>query len=301
MTNWKNISLDFNEQLQKEWEVRGFDWNQTHDWINIGLQAEDYNFANYLQNNCGRNAETVLNEGNLENLRREYQEELETQEVISRNIIENETQTLFGNFEETQLQEALSQSLLISQAEQSQNKEEEDPQLQAALLTSPQAVQIEKLQKEITSLKNQVFYKEIVEEKQQELEKQMQVLTTENGSLRAELKKVRQQNEELKKQLQSFCNEKTELKRNELEKLIRDIKNKVGDEELVDDWLEAQKEVIQSNNAFAQNQLEKMKVKLLKKVSGEEIEKLGQLYRELLELEVRLETKTETTCYKNIM
>ncbi|MCE8162640.1 MAG: hypothetical protein I3273_02310 [Candidatus Moeniiplasma glomeromycotorum] len=302
MTNWKNISLDFNEQLQKEWENRGFDYSQTHDWINIGLQPQDYNFASYLQNNRGSDVETILNEGNLETLRKEYQEELETQEVISRNIIENETQTLFENFEETQLQEALSKSLLISQTqtEPSRKKEEEDSQLQATLLVSTQEVQIEKLQKEITSLKNQIFYREIVEERHQELEKQIQALTGENNSLKAELKKVRHQNEDLKKQLQSFQSARTELKRNEFTKLVQDIKNKLGDEELVDDFLETYQEVIQSNNSFAQRRLEKIKPKLLKKISEQEIERLCQLQREILEMEVKLEEKVET-CYKNIM
>lgn len=86
MTNWKNISPDFTPELQKEWENRGFDYNQVWDWINIGLQPNDYNFANYLQNNCGRKAETILNEGNLESLRKEYQEELDTQQALSESL-----------------------------------------------------------------------------------------------------------------------------------------------------------------------------------------------------------------------
>jgi hypothetical protein len=301
MTNWKDISLDFNEQqLQKEWETRGFDYHQTYDWINVGLQPQDYNFANYLQNSCSHTPESILNEGSLERLRREYQEEMETQEAISRTLIESETKAFLENFEETQFQEALSQSLLISQtkksggewsgAERQSAEQEQDSQLQATLLASSQPdQQVEKLKKEIISLRNQLFYKEIIEEKKQELEKQVQVLTAKNSSLQEELKKVYQQNEDLKKQLRSFQSERNSLKRSELEKLIRNIKSKLDDEELVDDYLEAQKEVNQSNNSFAQRQLEKIKQKLLKKISEEEIEKLCQLYCELLELEEKIE------------
>ena len=49
MTNWKNIHSDFTSELQKEWEERNFNYEQAKEWINIGLEVRDAEFAAWLQ------------------------------------------------------------------------------------------------------------------------------------------------------------------------------------------------------------------------------------------------------------
>lgn len=40
--DWKGIHPDFTEELQKEWEERGFTYEETKEWIKIGLWPENY-------------------------------------------------------------------------------------------------------------------------------------------------------------------------------------------------------------------------------------------------------------------
>ncbi|MCE8162855.1 MAG: hypothetical protein I3273_01185 [Candidatus Moeniiplasma glomeromycotorum] len=43
--NWKKIHLDFTEELQKEWEDRGFSYEETKKWIEAGLWLINYEAA----------------------------------------------------------------------------------------------------------------------------------------------------------------------------------------------------------------------------------------------------------------
>ena len=50
MTNWKNIHSDFTEQSQAKWEELGFNYQQTKEWIEVGLEPWESELASYLEN-----------------------------------------------------------------------------------------------------------------------------------------------------------------------------------------------------------------------------------------------------------
>ena len=80
--NWQNIHPNFTEELIKNWNDYGFVAEQVKDWINIGLNPQDYNFAHFLKNIKQFTAEEVLNNHQAETLRNEFiqwQEESQTQ------------------------------------------------------------------------------------------------------------------------------------------------------------------------------------------------------------------------------
>ncbi|KLL03501.1 MAG: hypothetical protein MRECE_15c027, partial [Mycoplasmataceae bacterium CE_OT135] len=71
--DWKNINPDFTPELKKEWEEKGFTYEQTRGWINVGLKPTDADFACWLKHTKGKNTEWMLNHGNIEELSEEYQ------------------------------------------------------------------------------------------------------------------------------------------------------------------------------------------------------------------------------------
>jgi len=70
--NWKNIHRDFTKELTKEWQAQGFSYNQTADWINIGLKPTEAFYAGWLRDIKNKNSQWVLNYGDLKALRNEY-------------------------------------------------------------------------------------------------------------------------------------------------------------------------------------------------------------------------------------
>lgn len=70
--NWQGIHLDFTPEIIEAWNSFGFTYEQTREWINIGLTPQDYSFTAWLRDN-EINAEWVLNNGNLEQLKETYQ------------------------------------------------------------------------------------------------------------------------------------------------------------------------------------------------------------------------------------
>jgi len=72
MANWKNIHPDFTIELQKEWEKKGFNYEETEKWINIvGLLPKGAEFAQWLKIRLINltDPKTVLNyKGNLADL-----------------------------------------------------------------------------------------------------------------------------------------------------------------------------------------------------------------------------------------
>ena len=70
--NWNNIYSTFTPQLIQSWTSNSFTYQQTQEWINIGLQPTDYNFCAWLRDNKNFTPEQVLNEGNLEQLNQEF-------------------------------------------------------------------------------------------------------------------------------------------------------------------------------------------------------------------------------------
>jgi len=70
--NWTNLNLSFTEELINHWQSNNFTYQQTQEWINIGLQPNDYNFASWLRDIKQLSAEEVLNHYNLETLNQEF-------------------------------------------------------------------------------------------------------------------------------------------------------------------------------------------------------------------------------------
>ena len=67
MVNWKDIDINFTTELRKEWESKGFSYEECKEWINIGLSPKEADFANWLVKSKGgdyANPEWVLNNGN---------------------------------------------------------------------------------------------------------------------------------------------------------------------------------------------------------------------------------------------
>ncbi|MDR1670124.1 MAG: hypothetical protein LBR43_00150 [Spiroplasmataceae bacterium] len=78
--DWKNIHLDFNYQgqnwetnYQKKWEDLGFTYHQTKEWIDSGMKPADARFCWWLREFKQKDAEWVLNYGNMAELRKEYE------------------------------------------------------------------------------------------------------------------------------------------------------------------------------------------------------------------------------------
>lgn len=135
-----------------------------------------------------------------------------------------------------------------------------------------------------------------------ELKKVIQDLALANTNFSKELKENRVQNKRLEKELQVIKKEVSQLKevslingiqgkKEELDKIIVGMKNRLEDEELLEEVLEAQKEFTESNNSFAQKQLEKNKKRLLKsgQIRKEELDMICQKKAELTKLEKEVE------------
>ena len=76
MTNhWKDIDPNFTDRLQWEWTDKGFSYEQVKEWIDIGLTPYDSDFVYWLSEE-GYTALAVLNDGDNEQLRKDYQNSL---------------------------------------------------------------------------------------------------------------------------------------------------------------------------------------------------------------------------------
>ena len=77
-TKWKNISSNFTEELVKEWLNKGFTYETCADWVNINhpnqqnQAIKEANFYAWLRDTKKLTPEWMLNYGNSEELRREY-------------------------------------------------------------------------------------------------------------------------------------------------------------------------------------------------------------------------------------
>lgn len=69
---WRNIDLNFTTELIREWESKGFTYQQTKEWIDIGLTPNDADFCVWLRDTKKKDPEWVLNYGNLEQLIKEF-------------------------------------------------------------------------------------------------------------------------------------------------------------------------------------------------------------------------------------
>lgn len=71
MTNWTDINPDFTPEWQKVWENWKFTYDETREYINVGLTPQDTEFAAFLWNNGYKKSED-LNKDNLAEKRNEY-------------------------------------------------------------------------------------------------------------------------------------------------------------------------------------------------------------------------------------
>jgi len=76
--NWFNLHLNFTEPLITEWKDHHFTASQTQEWISVGLAPQEADFAAWLRDEKQIDSESLLNSGNLVELRREY---LSTQQL----------------------------------------------------------------------------------------------------------------------------------------------------------------------------------------------------------------------------
>jgi len=99
MVNWQEIHPNFTEELAQNWQEKGFDFEQTKEWINLGFDPDDYEPASFFKNRLCCDAEDVLDYGsNVVALREIYQKSLEGEKL--------------RKFESLQMQKAIYQSLL---------------------------------------------------------------------------------------------------------------------------------------------------------------------------------------------
>lgn len=72
--NWRNIHHGFSPELVQWWQECGFNYEETQDWINIGMGVTDVEFCAWLRDVKRLNTEEVLNQGNIKQLQREHQQ-----------------------------------------------------------------------------------------------------------------------------------------------------------------------------------------------------------------------------------
>ena len=72
--NWRDIHCDFTPELVQWWQGCGFSYEETSDWINIGMGIADAEFCAWLRDVKRVDTEWVLNNGNVEQLQNEHQQ-----------------------------------------------------------------------------------------------------------------------------------------------------------------------------------------------------------------------------------
>jgi len=81
MTEWKVIHPELTNELQREWYNHKFTAEQAKEWIDIGLKPAECLFAVYLQNILACSPEETLNFVDLETLRVQHQEYLQSRDT----------------------------------------------------------------------------------------------------------------------------------------------------------------------------------------------------------------------------
>jgi DNA-binding transcriptional MerR regulator len=74
--DWTDIDSKFTPELVQEWKNCGFDWEETHDWINIGMKTTDAGFCAWLRDEVKVDSDWVLNYEYIEELQDQYQQYL---------------------------------------------------------------------------------------------------------------------------------------------------------------------------------------------------------------------------------
>jgi len=105
---WKNLNIFFTEELVKEWLIKGFNYNQTADWINIGLKPTESSYADWLQNEVEFNSWQYLNETSQEEVQELRKQYFEHQQNIKPEQIKERLQLRYQAWNENK-QEKLKQ------------------------------------------------------------------------------------------------------------------------------------------------------------------------------------------------
>jgi len=86
--DWTNIHEDFHSQLEatrkktrgeslkEQWIKAGFNYAEVKEWVNIGLKPYEFDYATWLRDKKKVSPDWVLNYGDDEELRKEYQDSL---------------------------------------------------------------------------------------------------------------------------------------------------------------------------------------------------------------------------------
>src|SRR6185312_13632076 len=140
-----------------------------------------------------------------------------------------------------------------------------------------------------------------MEDKIAKLKTGLQELAVTYSSLFNELKKTQEKNDQLEKKQELLKEEVFQLKENgltsevqkaekKLNKIVTNIKNRLEEEELLEEVLEAQKEFTLTNSSFVAKQLEKYKKKLIKNgIHEEEVKKVCEMKDELIKFNKKIE------------
>ena len=77
--DWSNLNPNFQGTEGNHWKERwikaGFTYQPTKEWMDIGLKVIDFDFAHWLKTSKRKSPSWVLNHGNMEKLREEYESE----------------------------------------------------------------------------------------------------------------------------------------------------------------------------------------------------------------------------------
>jgi len=71
-SNWTTLHPNLTEEQTRLWQNSNFTPSQTQDWLSIGLQPTDHQFATYLRDQKHLTPETALNQANYEQLKQEF-------------------------------------------------------------------------------------------------------------------------------------------------------------------------------------------------------------------------------------
>jgi len=80
--DWTNINSNFTPELIQEWKSCGFEWKETKDWINSGMEVDDAGFCAWLRDEVKVDSDWVLNYEYIEDLQEQYQDYLSVTQQI---------------------------------------------------------------------------------------------------------------------------------------------------------------------------------------------------------------------------
>jgi ribosomal protein S16 len=87
--DWIKIDSNFTPELIQEWEDCDFDLEEVKDWINSGMKINDTGFCAWLRDEVKVNSDWVLDEGDCEELRSQYQEYLLVNQQVHNPQLDN--------------------------------------------------------------------------------------------------------------------------------------------------------------------------------------------------------------------